>query len=96
MYLTAYHFDGNPADLVRRHDRLVAATGAADAGLHIVVVGEAGITVLDACPSRAVFEEFSRGPGFRAALADARLPRPRIEPLGEVAGNAKVSMETAR
>ena len=30
------------------------------------------------------FEEFQRSPMFRGALADAGLPTPRIEPLGEV------------
>ena len=40
--------------------------------------------MLDACPSRAVFEAFSASPGFRTALAEAGLASPRIEPLGDV------------
>ena len=96
MYLTAYHFDGIPAELVRRHERLVAAIPAVSAGLHVVVVSETGITVLDACPSRAVFEEFSASPGFRTALSEAGLPSPRIEPLGDIAEPATATKETAR
>ncbi len=86
MYLTAYHFAGNPADLTRGHDRLLSAIPAENVDLHIVVVAEHGITVLDACPSRAVFEEFSTSLAFHSAVADAGLPSPIIEPLGDVAG----------
>jgi hypothetical protein len=96
MYLTAYHFDGNPAELIQGHDRLLAANPAVDMDLHFVAVGEAGITVLDACPSRSVFEEFSTSAGFRAALADAGLPSPRIQPLGDISGTVKVSTEAVR
>jgi hypothetical protein len=30
------------------------------------------------------FSAFSQSAGFRQALAEARLPQPRLEPLGEV------------
>lgn len=96
MYLTAYRFAGDPAELLRGHDRLLAAIPAENVDLHLVVVGDAGITVLDACPSRAVFEEFSTSPGFRAALADAGLPAPRIEPLGDVVGSSLRSSDVVR
>lgn len=33
---------------------------------------------------RATFEAFHVSPEFRGALASAGLPRPRVEPLGEV------------
>jgi len=46
------------------------------------VVTENGISVYDACPSREVFEEFSRD--FPAAVVAVGLPAPRIVPLGDV------------
>ncbi len=85
MYLTAYHFRGDPAELTRGHAQLLSALPAEDVQLHIVVATEHSITVLDACPSRAVFEEFSTSRTFLTAIADAGLPSPTIEPLGEVA-----------
>ena len=48
MFLSAYHFDGDP----------VAPTEA--------------------------FAAFSQSAGFRQALAEARPPQPRLEPLGGV------------
>jgi hypothetical protein len=84
MFLSAYHFDGDPAVLVPAHERLVAGFPPDAIDLHICVVRDGGITAFDACPSRAVQEEFSTSPGFRAAVAAAGLPRPRVEPIGDV------------
>lgn len=84
MYLSAYHFDGDPETLLDAHDRLAVQFPLDAFDLHLVVRGERGIVVLDACPSRAVFESFSTSPEFRAAVAAAGLPAPRIEPFGDV------------
>ncbi len=43
-----------------------------------------GISVYDACPSRAVFLEFSGGRIFADACAAAGLPVPTVRPLGDV------------
>jgi hypothetical protein len=48
VFLSAYHFDGDPV-----------------------------------APAEA-FAALSQNAGFRQALAEARLPQPRLEPLGEV------------
>src|SRR5204863_376507 len=57
-----------------------------EAGLLSVeaAVHDDGILVLDACPSRAVFEQFSQSPQFRDAVATAGLPSPRVDLVGEV------------
>jgi hypothetical protein len=84
MFLSAYHFDGDPVTLVPAYD-VFASTFPPDAfTLHVCVVTAIGITVYDACPSRDVFEEFSQSAAFRSAVAAAQLPPPRIEALGEV------------
>ncbi len=85
MYLSAYHFDGVPDELVAAFERLLARLGADNALLQVLAVGESGVTVLDACPDRATYEQFSTSPEFHAALAEAGLPRPRVQPFGEVA-----------
>lgn len=84
MFLSAYHFDGDPAALAAAHDRLYQRFPPESLDLHVCVLVEGGITVFDACPSREVFAAFSQGAEFRQALAEAGLPQPRLEPLGEV------------
>ena len=84
MFLSACHFDGDPAALAAAHDRLYQRLPPESLGLHVCVLGEDGITVLDACPSREDFAAFSQSAEFRQALAEAGLPQPRLEPLGEV------------
>jgi hypothetical protein len=83
MFLSAYHFDGDPAVLIPAYEALMSGFPPDAVELHACVVTERGITIYDGCPSREVFEEFSRG-GFQSAVVAAGLPDPRIEPLGEV------------
>ena len=82
MYFSAYHFDGEPAGLVASYRTLMSRFP--DIDLNLCVEREGGVTVYDTCPSEADFLAFSVDPGFRAALAEAGLPEPRVEPLGEV------------
>jgi hypothetical protein len=82
MFLSAYHFDGDPAVLIPAYETLMSGFPPDAAQLHVCVVTESGITVYDACPSRAVFEEFSRE--FPAMVVAVGLPAPRITPLGDV------------
>jgi hypothetical protein len=84
MFLGAYHFDGDPAELRAGYDRLRAGFPADSLDLHVCVVRADGLTVFDACPSQEVFQGFSTGPDFAAALAAAGLPTPRVEELGDV------------
>jgi len=84
MFLGAYTFDGDPAELVPAYDRLLASFPAGALPLHVCVTRDDGITVFDACPSRAVFAAFSTGPEFAGAIAAAGLPSPRVEQLGDV------------
>jgi hypothetical protein len=84
MFLGAYHFDGDPADLLAAYRRLMAGFPPDSSDLHVCVEHVDGITVFDACPSSEVFAAFSTGLEFRTAIDNAGLPAPRIEPLGEV------------
>jgi hypothetical protein len=84
VFLGAYHFTGDPTELVAAHDRLAAQFPPGTFDLHVCVALDDGIVVFDACPSRDVFADFSRSPEFLAAVAAAGLPVPRVEPLGDV------------
>ncbi len=84
MFLSAYHFDGDPIELVAAHQRLLEYFPLDGLDLHLCVTTDTGIVVLDACSSQAVHDQFSRSPQFLGAVAAAGLPTPRIEPLGEV------------
>lgn len=84
MFLGAYHFEGDPADLLPAYRRLVEGFPPDAFDLHMCVVRDRGVTVYDACPSASVFAEFSRSAQFGAAVSAAGLPAPRVEPLGNV------------
>ena len=84
MFLSAYHFDGDPVALAAAHDRLYQRFPPESLDLHVCVLEAGGITVFDACPSAGAFVTFSQSAEFRQALADAGLPQPQLKPLGEV------------
>jgi hypothetical protein len=95
MYLGAYHFDGEATRLLAAYDRLMASYPPDTMLLHACLLRSDGITVLDACPSQSVFDEFSTSPPFRAAISAAGLPDPRVEGLGDVS-SAYLSEAVAR
>ena len=84
MYLSSYRFAGDPAELKAGYDRLAARFADVEFALHVCVVDAGGITVLDACPSEEAFQAFSTSPEWRAALTEAGLPAPAVQPLGHV------------
>jgi hypothetical protein len=89
MFLGAYHFEGDPGELVGKYDVMRQSFADGDLMLHVCVVGDAGLTILDACPDRETFEAFSTGAEFAAELERAGLPTPRVEPLGVVHASVK-------
>ena len=84
MFLTAYHFDGDPDALVAGHQRMTASFPPEVLDLHLCVTTATGITVYDACPSREIAAAFGRSPEFTGAVAAAGLPAPHIEPIGDL------------
>jgi hypothetical protein len=84
LYLGAAHFDGDPGELLPAYHRLLERFGIDHLDVHLCVVGDHGLTVFDACPGRAVYEEFTTSDMFREAVAAAGLPAPRIEGLGDI------------
>ncbi len=84
VYLGAVHFDGDPGQLLQGYDRMLERFGIENLDVHLCIVREDGLTVFDACPTRADYEQFTRGDMFRGAVTSAGLPSPRIEGLGGV------------
>jgi hypothetical protein len=84
MYLSTYRFAGDPTTLAAAYDCLQAIFTPDSFDLRACVLRPDGIVVVDACPTRADFESFSASRDFHAALDAVGLPRPRIEPLGDV------------
>jgi hypothetical protein len=84
MFLAEYHFDGAAAVLLPRYHALLENFPVENLQLHICVATADGLTVFDACPDRATFEQFSTSAEFAAALTAVGLPAPRSVPVGEV------------
>jgi hypothetical protein len=84
LYLGAAHFDGDPAELLPAYHRMLERFGIDTLDVHVCIVRDDGLTVLDACPGKAVHEEFTKSDMFLGAVAAAGLPAPRIEGLGDI------------
>ena len=84
LYLGAVHFDGDPGQLLPAYHRMLERFGVENLDVHLCIVREDGLTVFDACPTRADYEQFTGSDMFRDAVSSAGLPAPRIEGLGDV------------
>ena len=84
LYLGAAHFDGDPGELLPAYHRMLERFGIDTLDVHLCIARDDGLTVFDACPTKAVHQEFTGGDMFRQAIAEAGLPAPRIEGLGDV------------
>ncbi len=96
MFLGAYHFDGEPTELLLAYHRLLDGFPPEAVQLQLCAVTGDGIRVLDTCPSREAFDGFTASPEFRAALAGAGLPQPRIEPIGDLHHVVATAAQDAR
>ena len=76
MHASISHFPGDPDDLVRRYDAMLADIPSASMQLHLCLRASDGLVVVDTCPSREAFEEFQAGDVFRALRARHGLPDP--------------------
>jgi hypothetical protein len=84
MYLARYAFDGDPTLLEAAYRRLAAQFPPETLALHLALLRADGIDVYDACPDVETFRAFSVSAQFRAAVAAAGLPAPRVDGLGPV------------
>ena len=84
MYLGAVHFDGDPGVLVPAYWRMLEKFGLDNLDVHLCITRDGGLTVFDACPTKEIYEEFTRSEAFLGAIAEAGLPAPRVSGLGDI------------
>ena len=75
MYLSAYHFDGDPSELAAAYERMISEFPVDTLLLQVCAVGETGVTIIDACPDQATHKQFAVSSEFRGALAKGRPAR---------------------
>jgi hypothetical protein len=73
MHASIWRFKGDPAELERRYDAMLSDIPHANMRLHLCLRADDGLVVVDTCPSREVFLDFSQGP-FPALCARHGLP----------------------
>ena len=75
MYASIWHFTGDPDELLRSYDAMLADIPPASMRLHLCLRTPNGIVIVDTCPSHEVFEQFAAGP-FPALRSRHGLPEP--------------------
>jgi hypothetical protein len=78
VHASVWRFRGDPDELLRRYDAMVAEIPAANMRLHLCLRGEDGFVLVDTCPSKEVFDAFFAGEGFRSLRERHGLPEPEL------------------
>ena len=76
MHASIWKFTGDPDDLLGRYDALVAEIAPDNMRLHLCLRAPEGIVLVDACPSKEVFDQFTAA--FRSLRERHGLPEPRL------------------
>jgi len=76
MRASIWKFTGDPDDLLAAYDAMLAELPTANMRLHLCLRAPDGVVMIDTCPDRETFEQFSRGDGFRALRERHGLPAP--------------------
>jgi hypothetical protein len=84
MFIGSYTFVGDIDELKAGHAKMLETIGTDGIFMHVALVGDGQLTVLDACPSEEVFKEFSQGEFFKMLVDKCGLPMPTIVGMGEV------------
>lgn len=69
MNVTLYTFTGDPEALLARWNDAMAGLDKSDFLLHVAATTEAGLTVLDVCPTEADFQGWIEGDDWRRIKA---------------------------
>ena len=75
MYASIWRFAGEPDELLRCYDAMLADIPSASMRLHLCIRTPEGIVIVDTCPSREAFEDFAARP-FPALRNRHGLPEP--------------------
>jgi hypothetical protein len=83
VHSSIWRFTGDPDELVRCYDAMLADIPSASMRLHLCLRTPNGIVILDTCPSRETFERFATGL-FPALRSRHGLPEPKDVQHGSV------------
>ena len=75
MHASIWRFRGDPDELLRRYEAMLAEIPVANMRLHLCLRAGDGIVLVDTCPSREAFEAFA-AEGFRVLRQGHGLPEP--------------------
>ena len=76
MHASIWRFVGDPDELLRRYEAMVAEIPAENMRLHLCLRAEDGIVLVDTCPTKEVFDAFFAGEGFRTLRERHGFPEP--------------------
>lgn len=76
MHASIWHFAGDPQQLLDSYEAMVAELPAANMRLHCAGTTDAGLVIVDTCPSKEVFDGFFAGEGFAELRRRHGLPDP--------------------
>jgi hypothetical protein len=76
MHASIWKFTGDPDDLVRRYDALLAEMPTEAFIAHLCLRAPDGMLIVDTCPNREAFEAFATGDHFAGARRRHGLPDP--------------------
>jgi hypothetical protein len=80
MHGSIWRITGDPDELLRRYDAMLAEIPRANMRLHLCLRASDGIVLVDTCPSREIYEAFAASPALRELRARHGLPEPdRLE-----------------
>lgn len=79
MHASIWRIAGDPDDLLRRYDALVAEIGESAMNFHVCLATDDGLLIVDTCASKEVFDNFIASDWMREALERHGLPFPAVE-----------------
>lgn len=96
MHASIWRLTGDPQELLRRYDAMLAEIGDEPLLFHACLVTDDGLLIVDMCPTKERFDNFWAGDWLRGLLHRHGLPMPEIEdhPVhGAFAGGRRVVAE---
>jgi hypothetical protein len=76
MHGSIWHFRGDPEQLVRSYEAMVAEIPPEQMRLQVCLRAPDGLVIVDTCPSKEIFDGFFAGDGFRALRLRHGVPDP--------------------
>jgi hypothetical protein len=76
MHASISKFTGDPDDLLRRYDAMVAEVPQDILRMHLCLRAPEGIVIVDTCPSKAAYDEFIDSGTYRAMRERHGMPDP--------------------